>query len=86
MAATAPVSRAKTLTSSRKRPPSKRDERRHGKSAVTTGPLATLLSVVSAILIVLGRVNHDLWWGNWIAVAGFAMLVVGAALVLLPRR
>jgi len=29
----------------------------------------TLLAVVSAILIVVGRVNRDLWWGNWIAVA-----------------
>jgi hypothetical protein len=48
-------------------------------------PFATLLAVVSAILIVFGRVNHDIWWGNWIAVAGFAVLVV-AALVFLARR
>jgi hypothetical protein len=48
-------------------------------------PLATLLAVVSAILIVVGRVNKDLWWGNWVLVAGFAVLVV-AALVFLARR
>jgi hypothetical protein len=29
----------------------------------------TLLAVVSAILIVLGRVNRDLWWGDWVMVA-----------------
>ena len=48
-------------------------------------PFATLLAVVSAIFIVLGRVNHDMWWGNGIAVAGFAVLAV-AALVFLARR
>jgi formate hydrogenlyase subunit 3/multisubunit Na+/H+ antiporter MnhD subunit len=42
--------------------------------------------VVSAILIVLGRINRDLWWGNWIFVAGIAVLVVAGALVLLQRR
>jgi hypothetical protein len=47
-----------------------------------THPLAALLAVVSAILIVFGRVNKDRWWGNWVAVAGFAVLVV-AALVFL---
>jgi hypothetical protein len=47
-----------------------------------SNPIATLLAVVSAILIVVGRVNHDIWWGNWVLVAGFAVLVV-AALVFL---
>jgi hypothetical protein len=55
-------------------------------SRVRSRPFATLLAVVSAILIVFGRVNHDLWWGNWIAVAGFAVLVVAGAFVLLTRR
>ena len=54
-------------------------------SRASSHPLATLLAVLSAILIVVGRVNHDIWWGNWVAVAGFAVLVV-AALVLLTRR
>jgi hypothetical protein len=44
-------------------------------------PLATLLAVVSAILIVVGRVNKDMWWGNWVFVAGIAVLVVAALLV-----
>jgi hypothetical protein len=55
-------------------------------SRVMSRPFATFLAVVSAILIVLGRVNRDLWWGNWIAVGGFAVLVVAGALVLLTRR
>jgi hypothetical protein len=50
-----------------------------------SNPIATLLAVVSAILIVVGRVNHDIWWGNWVLVAGFAVLVV-AALVFLAKR
>jgi O-antigen ligase len=54
-------------------------------SRARSRPLATLLAVVSAILIVVGRVNKDMWWGNWVLVAGFAVLVV-AALVFLARR
>ena len=54
-------------------------------SRAMSHPLATLLAVVSAILIVVGRVNKDMWWGNWVLVAGFAVLVV-AALVFLARR
>jgi hypothetical protein len=48
-------------------------------------PLATMLAVVSAILIVVGRVNHDRWWGNWIAVAGFAVLVAAGLVFLVGR-
>ncbi|MEA2536999.1 MAG: hypothetical protein QOF11_1233 [Chloroflexota bacterium] len=55
-------------------------------SRLRSRPLASLLAVVSAILIVLGRINRDLWWGNWIFVAGIAVLVVAGALVLLQRR
>ena len=64
-------------------------------SRAMSNPLATLLAVVSAILIVVGRVNRDIWWGDWVnrdiwwgdwvLVAGFAVLVV-AALVFLARR
>jgi len=50
-------------------------------SRAMSHPLATLLAVVSAILIVVGRVNRDIWWGNWVLVAGFAVLVVAALLV-----
>jgi hypothetical protein len=42
--------------------------------------------VVFAILIVLGRTNHDLWWGDWVLVAGIAELVVAGGLVFLARR
>ena len=45
-------------------------------------PFLTLLAVVSAILILVGRVNHDKWWGNWAFVAGIAVLVVAGALFL----
>ena len=54
-------------------------------SRAMSHPLATLLAVVSAILIVVGRVNKDMWWGNWVLIAGFAVLVV-AALVFLAKR
>jgi hypothetical protein len=47
----------------------------------------TLLAVVSAILIAVGRVNHDQSWGTWVFVAGIAVLVVaGALFLLLPKR
>jgi len=45
-------------------------------------PFLTLLAVVSAILIVVGRVNRGLWWGHWVFVAGIAVLVVAGALYL----
>ena len=54
-------------------------------SRAMSHPLATLLAVVSAILIVVGRVNKDVWWGNWVLVAGFAVLVVAARVFLAKR-
>jgi hypothetical protein len=53
---------------------------------VKAHPFLTVMAVVSAILIVVGRINKDMWWGNWVLVAGFAVLVVAGALVLIPRR
>jgi hypothetical protein len=53
---------------------------------VKAHPFLTLMAVVSAILILVGRVNKDMWWGNWVLVAGFVVLVVAGALFLLPRR
>lgn len=53
---------------------------------VTSRPFATLLAVVFAILIVLGRTNHDLWLGDWVLVAGIAVLVVAGGLVFPARR
>ena len=55
-------------------------------SRVRAHPFLTLLAVVSAILIVVGRVNRDLWWGNWAFVAGIALLVVAGALFLRANR
>jgi len=53
---------------------------------VRAHPFLTLMAVVSAILIVVGRVNHDLWWGDWVFVAGIVVLVVAGALFLLETR
>ena len=54
---------------------------------VKAHPFLTLMAVVSAILIVVGRINNDLWWGVWVFVAGIALVVVaGALFVLLSKR
>lgn len=55
-------------------------------SRVREHPFLTLLAVVSAILIVVGRINRDIWWGDWVFVAGIAVLVVAGALFLLLSR
>jgi len=53
---------------------------------VRAHPFLTLMAVVSAILILVGRVNHDLWWGDWVFVAGIAVVVVAGVLFLLETR
>jgi hypothetical protein len=53
---------------------------------VRAHPYLTLLAVVSAILILVGRVNRDLWWGDWAFFAGIAVLVVAGALFFLSTR
>ncbi len=56
-------------------------------SRVKAHPFLTLMAVVSAILILFGRINSDMWWGVWVFAAGIAVLVVaGALFVLLTRR
>ena len=55
-------------------------------SRVQAHPFLTLMAVVSALLILVGRVNHDQWWGNWAFVAGIAVLVVAGALFLLQTN
>ena len=55
-------------------------------SRVRDHPFLTLMAVISAILIVVGRVNRDLWWGDGVFVAGIALLVVAGALFLLSTR
>jgi hypothetical protein len=53
---------------------------------VKAHPYLTLMAVVSAILLLVGRVNRDIWWGNWVFVAGIAVLVVAGALFVLETR
>ena len=48
-------------------------------------PFLTLMAVISAILIVSGRINSDVWWGPWVFVAGIAVLVVAGLLFVLRR-
>jgi hypothetical protein len=55
-------------------------------SRVMAHPFLTLLAVVSAILIVIGRFNRDLSWGDWVFGAGIAVLVVAGVLFLVARR
>jgi hypothetical protein len=55
-------------------------------SRVMDHPFLTLMAVVSAILILVGRVNRALWWGDWVFFAGIAVLVVAGALFLLLSR
>ena len=53
---------------------------------VKAHPYLTLMAVVSAILIVAGRINKDMWWGTWAFVAGIVVLVVAGALFLLETK
>jgi hypothetical protein len=55
-------------------------------SRVRNHPFLTLAAVVSAILIVVGRVNRTVWWGDWVFFAGIALLVLAGALFLLLSR
>ena len=55
-------------------------------SRVKAHPFLTLMAAVSAILIVVGRVNHAQSWGTWVFVAGIAVLVVAGALFLILTK
>ena len=55
-------------------------------SRVRDHPFLTLLAVVSAILILVGRINREAWWGDWAFIGGIAVLVLAAALFLLLSR
>ena len=48
--------------------------------------IAIALAVVSAGLIVFGRINRETSWGTYVLLAGFAVLVVAGVLTLLPKR
>jgi hypothetical protein len=53
---------------------------------VKAHPYLTLMAVVSAVLILVGRINTDIWWGTWVFVAGIALLVIAGALFVLSSR
>jgi hypothetical protein len=56
-------------------------------SRVKAHPFLTLMAAASAVLIALGRINKDIWWGGWVFVVGIALLVLaGAPFVVLSRR
>jgi hypothetical protein len=44
------------------------------------------LAIVSAILIVVGRVYRRRSWGNWVAAAGYAILALAAIVAVLGGR
>jgi drug/metabolite transporter (DMT)-like permease len=50
-------------------------------------PIAIVLAIVSAVLLLIGAVNKGEQWGPWLIVAGIAVLVVaGVVNVYLGRR
>jgi hypothetical protein len=53
---------------------------------VRENPLATLMAVVSAVLILVGRLNHAQSWGDAVFIAGIVVLVLAALLFLIRRR
>ncbi len=53
---------------------------------VRAHPFPTLLAVVSAVLILVGRINRDASWGDWVFFAGIALIVVAGALFVLQSR
>jgi drug/metabolite transporter (DMT)-like permease len=53
---------------------------------VSAHPFLTLLAAVSAVLILVGRLNRGLWWGDWIFVGGVVVLVVAGALFVIRSR
>jgi protein-S-isoprenylcysteine O-methyltransferase Ste14 len=53
---------------------------------VRAHPFLTLLAVISAVLILVGRINHDASWGDWVFIAGIVVLVVAGALFVLQSR
>jgi hypothetical protein len=55
-------------------------------SRVREHPFLTLLAAVSAILILVGRINREMWWGDWAFIAGIAVLVAAGVMFLFSRR
>jgi hypothetical protein len=55
-------------------------------SRIRDHPFLTLAAVVSAVLILIGRINRADWWGDWVFFGGIALLVLAGALFLLLSR
>jgi hypothetical protein len=48
-------------------------------------PVLILPVAAAVVLIVFGRVNRRRRWGNWVAVAGYALLAITAVVALVAR-
>ncbi len=55
-------------------------------SRVMDHPVLTLMAIVSAILILVGRLNRQQPWGDWVFIAGIVVLVVAGVLYFVMRR
>jgi hypothetical protein len=44
------------------------------------------MAVVSAVLILVGRINNHIWWGTWVFAAGIALLVIAGVLFVVSTR
>jgi len=54
-------------------------------SRVSAHPFLTLMAIVSAVLILVGRINREAWWGDWAFFAGIALLVLAGLLFVIRR-
>lgn len=54
-------------------------------SRVRSNPFATMLAVVSAVLILVSRLNRHLWWGDWLFAAGILVLLAAGVVFALRR-
>jgi uncharacterized membrane protein YozB (DUF420 family) len=52
---------------------------------LSRSPLLFLPVIVAAVLIVYGRANRHRRWGNWLAVAGYALLAVTGVIAFVLR-
>ncbi len=52
---------------------------------VRAHPFLTLMAVISAVMILAGRVNRTASWGDWLFFGGIAVLVLAGVLFILQR-
>jgi hypothetical protein len=55
-------------------------------SRVRSNPIATLLAVISAVVILVSRLNRTEAWGTPLFIAGIAVLVIGGLLFMVAGR